>query len=109
MARACSTVGGHSVPFTAPHAETAVRSASIAPVDGGRRRRTSSTAGGSGAQARCASVVHSPVHSELGDLRVRAALDELADRVAAVLKAPASPSIIASEVSPASTPFRPGE
>ena len=63
MPRAWSTVGGQVGFWTAPQAETAVRSASIGLVVGGRARRTVMTSGGTGAVASRAAGSHSPVHS----------------------------------------------
>ena len=48
-ARACSIVGGQGRSWVAPHAETAVRRASIGFVVAGSARRTARTAGGIGA------------------------------------------------------------
>ena len=85
MARACSTVGGHGGPV-APQAEIAVRSASMGSLDGGQRAGGRQDLRGSGRARR--GEHRSPVAGpqQLGDLRVRAVLDELADPVAAVLE-----------------------
>ena len=64
-ARACSIVGGQGRSCVAPHAETAVRSASIGLVEAGSARSTVMTAGGIGPVASRCPGSHSPVHRRL--------------------------------------------
>ena len=56
-------MGGQDVWRPAPHAETAVRSASMGWASAGRSRKPATTRSSSGAQGRCASAGQSPVHS----------------------------------------------
>ena len=62
-ARACSTVGGHGRSWVEPHADTAVRSASIGLAFDGRARMTSITGGGTAPVGRRWDASHSPVQS----------------------------------------------
>ena len=64
-ARACSTVGGHGRSCVAPHADTAVRSASIGLASAGSARRTVEDRGRDGPVGSRWRGSHSPVHSRL--------------------------------------------
>ena len=83
-ARACSMVGGHGRSCVAPHAETAVRSASIGLVVGGSARRTVMTAGGIGRGRQPMGRVPVAGPQQVRDRRVGAVGDEVADPIAAV-------------------------
>ncbi len=61
--RACSAVAGQGGLCSAPHTETAVRSASIGLAVGGSARRAASTPSETGSQGSRAPGSHSPVQS----------------------------------------------
>ena len=82
--RASSTVGGQSASGVAPHAETAVRSASIGLAWRGRARSTVMTASGTGAVGSRYAGSQSPVQSRFATTGIGAVLDEIADAVAPV-------------------------
>ena len=87
--RACSTVGGQSRVWVAPHAETAVRSASMGLAWRGTARSTVITVSGTGAVGSRYARIPVAGPEQVRDDRVRAVLDEIADPVAAVEQSPA--------------------